>query len=209
MNDRALLQRRALHLEYTTIAWNLSESAITIGLGVVAGSLALVGFGVDSLIEVFASIVVVWHLAPGHASDHPDRTVRALQLVAGALLLKAETLVAATARDLSTGRESGESPWGIAYLAVTVVVMFTLAALKRRIAARLDSAPLRSEAAMSFLDAILAAATLAGLALNAALGWWWADPAAALLVALAAVGEAYENWEEAAEIAGDRAEGIP
>jgi divalent metal cation (Fe/Co/Zn/Cd) transporter len=98
------------------------------------------------------------------------------------------------------GRRPGESFWGIAYLAVTVVVMFTLAALKRRVANRLDSAPLRSEATMSFLDGVLAAATLTGLALNAGLGWWWADPAAALVVTVAAVNEARENWLEAGEV---------
>lgn len=201
MNDRPALQRRALRLEYTTIAWNLTESAITIGLGIAAASLALIGFGADSLVEVFASVVVVWHLAPGHAHDHPERTALALRLVAAAFAVLAVTLAGIAVRDLVSGREPGESPWGIAYLGLTVVVMFLLAWLKRRVAVRLDSAPMRAEATMSFLDGILAAATLLGLALNAGLGWWWADPAAALVVAVAAVNEARENWEEAAEIA--------
>ncbi|HEX5950898.1 MAG TPA: hypothetical protein VFZ96_07840 [Actinomycetota bacterium] len=74
--DRARLQRRALALEYATIAWNLGEAVLTIGLGVAAGSLALIGFGADSIIEVFASSVVVWHLRPGHEVDHPARTRR-------------------------------------------------------------------------------------------------------------------------------------
>ncbi len=200
MNNRARLQRRALCLEYTTIGWNVAESAITIGLGVMAGSLALVGFGIDSLIEVFASMVVVWHLAPGHDFDHPERTARALRLVSGAFATLAVVLTVAAARDLATGRQADESFWGIAYLAVTVVVMFLLAALKGRVAARLESAPLRSEATMTFLDAVLAGATLAGLALNAGLSWWWADPAAAFIVAVAAFNEARKNWSEAAEV---------
>ena len=104
--------------------------------------------------------------------------------------------------DLTSGRRAGESPWGIAYLAVTALVMFGLAYVKRRTAEGLGSAPLRSEATMTFLDGILSTATLVGLALNAYAGWWWADPAAALLVAIAALNEARENWAEADEFAG-------
>jgi divalent metal cation (Fe/Co/Zn/Cd) transporter len=102
-------------------------------------------------------------------------------------------------RDLVTARRPDESPWGIAYLAVTAVIMFGLAISKRRIATRLNSSPLRSEATMTFLDGVLSTTTMLGLALNAAAGWWWADPAAALVVAAAAANEARENWLEAAE----------
>ncbi len=199
---RAALQRRALRLEYATIAWNLGEAVLTIALGVLAGSLALIGFGADSIIEVFASAVVVWHVLPGHETDHPGRTRLALRLVAAAFLLLSVVLAAAAVRDLVTGRRAGESPLGIAYLAVTAVVMFTLAAAKHRLARALGSSPLRSEAAMTFLDGILSSATLLGLALNAVLGWWWADPLAALVVAVAAMDEARENLEEARELTG-------
>ncbi len=199
---RAALQRRALRLEYATIAWNLGEAVFTIALGVLAGSLALIGFGADSIIEVFASAVVVWHVLPGHETDHPGRTRLALRLVAAAFLLLSVVLAAAAVRDLVTGRRAGESPLGIAYLAVTAVVMFTLAAAKHRLARALGSSPLRSEAAMTFLDGILSSATLLGLALNAVLGWWWADPLAALVVAVAAMDEARENLEEARELTG-------
>lgn len=198
--ERARLQRRALRLEYATIAWNVGEAVLTIGLGLAAGSLALIGFGADSIIEVFASSVVVWHVRPGHAEDHPARTRRALRLVALAFLLLAMILASVAVRDLVTGRRAGRSPLGIAYLAVTAVVMFGLALAKRRTARVLDSAPLRSEAAMTFLDGVLATLTLTGLALNAALGWRWADPAAALLVAIAAANEARENRREAADL---------
>jgi len=199
--DRARLQRRALLLEYATIAWNLGEAVLTISLGVAARSLALIGFGTDSIIEVFASSVVVWHVRPGHETDHPARTRRALLLVAVAFAVLAVVLGVVAIRDLVTERRAGESPIGIAYLAVTAVVMFSLAVAKRRLASRLDSAPLRSEASMTFLDGILSSATLTGLALNAALGWWWADPAAALIVAVAAANEARENRAEAAGLA--------
>lgn len=190
---RRALQRRALRLEYATIAWNVGEAFLTIGLGIAAGSLALIGFGTDSIIEVFASSVVVWHVRPGHEVDHPERTRHALRLVTIAFLALAVVLGAAAVRDLTTGRRAGESPIGIWYLAATAVVMFSLAVAKAKTARALDSAPLRSEAALTFLDGVLSSATLVGLVLNAMLGWWWADPAAALVVAFAALQEARES----------------
>ena len=99
--------------------------------------------------------------------------------------------------DLTSGRQPGESPLGIAYLAITAVVMFSLAILKRRTATSLGSEPLHSEATVTFLDGVLSTTTLTGLALNAYLGWWWADPTAALLVGIAALNEARETWNEA------------
>jgi divalent metal cation (Fe/Co/Zn/Cd) transporter len=197
---RARLQRQALQLEYATIAWNVGEAFLAIGLGLAAGSLALIGFGTDSIIEVFASSVVVWHIRPGHATDRAGRTRRALRLVAVAFLALAVVLAIASVRQLLLGARAGESLAGIAYLAVTAAVMFGLAALKRRTATVLDSVPLRSEAAMTFLDGVLSTLTLIGLALNAAFGWAWADPAAALFVAVAAANEARENLREATQI---------
>lgn len=196
-DERSALQRRAIRLEYATIIWNVGEAVLTISLGIAAGSLALVGFGTDSIIEVFASLVVVWHIAPGHAVDEPRRTERALRLVAVAFAVLAIVLIAVSIRDLATGREPGESMFGIVYLAVTALVMFGLAVAKRRTADALDSAPLRSEAAVTFLDGTLAAATMFGLVLHAVFGLWWADAAAALLVGFAAANEAREAWSEA------------
>lgn len=190
---RVRLQRTALRLEYATIAWNLGEAVFTIGLGIAAGSLALIGFGADSLVEVFASSVVVWYIRPGEARDRPERTRHALRLVAAAFAALAVVLAAASIHNLATGRKAGPSPIGIAYLAVTACVMFGLAIWKRMIARELGSVPLQSEASLTFLDGILSVLTLTGLALNASLGWSWADPAAALLVAVAALREAREN----------------
>jgi divalent metal cation (Fe/Co/Zn/Cd) transporter len=198
--DRVRLQRLALRLEYATIAWNIGEAVFTISLGVAAGSLALIGFGTDSIIEVFASSVVVWHIRPGHATDSAPRTRRALRLVAVAFFGLALVLSVASIRDLVLGRRAGESIAGIVYLAITAVVMFSLAVAKHRIARSLDSAPLRSEASLTFLDGILSTLTLIGLALNVSFGWAWADPAAALIVAFAAFNEGRENLVEAAEI---------
>jgi divalent metal cation (Fe/Co/Zn/Cd) transporter len=199
-SNRIRLQKVALRLEYGTIAWNIGEAMLTLALGAVASSLALIGFGAVSVVEVFASAVVVWHLLPEHEADHPVRTRLALRLVGVAFGVLAVALTLVAISDLTTGRRPDESPWGIAYLVVAAVVMFGLAVVKRRVAQQLDSEPLRSEAAMTLLDGVLATATVIGLALNAIAGWWWADPAAALLVAVAAANEARENWEAASEV---------
>ena len=201
--DRDELHRRALTLEYATIGWNIGEAVLTVSLGAVAASLALIGFGTVSVIEVFASSVVVWHLLPGHEGNSSGRTRRALRLTAGAFGALAVVLAVLAIRDLATGRVASESPWGIAYLAVTAFVMFALASKKRRTAESLGSAPLQSEAQMTFLDGVLSTATLVGLGLNAYAGWWWADPLAALLVAIAAANEARVNWLEADDFAPD------
>ena len=168
--DRASLERRALRLEYATIAWNIGEAVLTISLGIAAGSLALVGFGIDSVVEVFASSVIVWHLRSSHSADHARRTSLALRLTGVAFAVLAVVLTIAAISDLASARRAGESPWGIAYLAVTAVVMLWLAKMKRRAGEGLGSAPLLSEATMTFLDGLLAIATLSGLALNATFG---------------------------------------
>lgn len=168
---------------------------LTIALGSVAGSLALIGFGTVSVVELFASGVVIWHVRSDEAKQ-PGRTRLALRLIAVAFTALAVALIVAAGNDLLTGRRAGESPWGIAYLAITAIVMLGLAIFKRRTAIRLGSEPLQSEATVTFLDGLLAVITLGGLALNATLGWWWADPAAAILVAVAAINEGREIWSE-------------
>jgi len=194
------LSKRAMRLEYATIGWNVLEMVITIGLGIAAGSLALVAFGLDTMVELFASGVVVWHLRhPGGKSDMV--TSRALRLVAWAFCVLAVVVAAGAIWALSTRAQPGESPWGIAYIGLTVIVMLALGMAKRATGARLGSEPLAAEARMSLLDAALAFGVLLGLAANAAFGWWWADPTSALLVAVAALNEAKENLEEAGELA--------
>ena len=184
------LERTGRRLQRITIAWNLIEVFITIGLGIAAGSLALVAFGLDSLIEVFASLVVLWHMV----EDQPDptRDRRARRLVALAFAALAVYLLAAGLRALLTQAEPESSPLGIAYLGVTAVVMFSLAARKRRVGRDLDNQAFLAEARMTYLDGWLATAILAALALNTAFDWWWADPVAALVVALAAARESVE-----------------
>jgi divalent metal cation (Fe/Co/Zn/Cd) transporter len=193
------LERRGLYLEYATIAWNAVEMLIAIGLGIAARSLALVAFGLDTMIELFASGVVVWHLRhPGRDSDRI--TARALRLVAGAFFLLTIVVTVGAVWALVTGATPEESPLGIGYLALTAAVMLSLGAAKRATGRRLGSEPLEAEARMSIIDAALAVGVLIGLAANSLLGWWWADPAAALLVALVAAREGFENLEEAEEL---------
>jgi divalent metal cation (Fe/Co/Zn/Cd) transporter len=196
-HDRLL--RHGIRLEWATTAWNAMEVVVTISLGIVSGSLALVAFGLDSLIEVFASMVVVWHLRDG-ASPSAHRTRLALRLIAAAFIVLAGYLLVASVRSLAIGATPESSPIGIAYLAVTSVVMFTLAAAKRRTARPIANGPLLAEASMTFLDGCLCLCILTALAVNMALGWWWADGVAALAIAGFAAREAVESLQEAKEL---------
>lgn len=187
--------RTALRLQYLTIAWNVGEAFLTIGLGIAAASLALIAFGTDSIIELFASGVVVWHLRKGD----DGMTGRALRLLGASFAVLALVLGTAAIRDLVTGRIAEASPWGIAYLGATALVMTGLGIAKRRAGMKLSSPPLTREGDLTLLDGALAFGTLIGLSLNAVAGWWWADPAAALLIAIVATNEAREAFEEARE----------
>ncbi|MCZ7530229.1 MAG: cation transporter [Acidimicrobiia bacterium] len=187
--------RRAIRLEWLTIAWNAAEVFITIGLGIAAGSLALVAFGLDSLVEIWASVAVIRHLRQDRAGSAQRPPAQALRRVAAAFaLLAAFLLVAASAR-LATGAQPDDSPIGIVYLAVTVLVMLGLARAKAAVGRDLGDTPLSAEARMTFLDACLAASVLAALVLDATLGWWWSDPLAAMVVGGAAAIEARENFQ--------------
>jgi divalent metal cation (Fe/Co/Zn/Cd) transporter len=185
----------------------VGEAVFTITLGTIAASLALVAFGTTSIVEVFASAVVLWHLRPG--GEAAIRTAIALRLVAISFGVLASVLAVASIRDLASGRLAGESWGGVAYLAVTAVVMGSLALAKRRVAIRIGSEPLAAEAKLTMIDAVLSLSTLTGLVLNAALSWWWADPAAALIVSLFAFAEAKENWEEARSVRRETVESGP
>ena len=190
----AALIRRGRRLQYATIAWNLMEVFVTVGLGIAAGLLALIAFGLDSLVEVFASAVVVWFISE---DESRGRERRALRLVAVAFAALAICLVAASIYNIASGEAADASPLGIAYSRSTAVVMFSLARLKYRVADAADNLPLGAEASMTFLDGCLATGILIALVLNVVAGIWWADPAAAALVALFCAREAVSNWREA------------
>ena len=196
MTDQRI-RTRALRLEWATVAWNSGEVIVTAVLGVLARSLALVAFGLDAVVEVYASLVVVWHVGmPGTAPDR-SRTRSALRMVAVAFGVLAVLLAVGATVALVGEHRADSSPIGIAYLAGTALVMFGLAVAKRRTAAALESEPLAAEASLTMLDGALATGILLALAANATLGWWWADPAATFLVAGVAAMEAREHWQEA------------
>jgi divalent metal cation (Fe/Co/Zn/Cd) transporter len=188
---RERLRRRGLLLEYATIGWNLLEAVIAVWAGIAAGSIALVGFGLDSLIEVFAASVVVWEFrGVGEA-----RTARALKLIALSFFILAVYVVIEAVRDLIVGSEARESLVGIFLAGVSLTVMPLLAVAKRRTGRALNSRTLLADATETLLCSYLSAILLVGLLLNATVGWWWADPLAALGIAYLAVREGLEAWQ--------------
>ena len=192
------LRRRALRLEWATNGWNAMEVVVTISLGLRAGSLALIAFGLDSVVEIFASTVVIRNLHDDRDDPGDRRVHRSLRLISVAFWVLAAFLVVLSVRGLVRGDRPDSSPLGVAYLALTAVAMFGLAGLKRVTARELGSEPLQAEASMTFLDGCLSTGILTALVLNAWLGWWWTDAAAALLVAGFAVNEGIEHWRESA-----------
>lgn len=197
-----VIRQRGYALQYATVAWNLVEFWVTVILGFTAGSVALVAFGLDSLVEVFASAVVIWHLRQPDVDDGRRRTRLALRLVAVAFAVLAVALLAGSARSLWMEARPESSPVGIAYLAVTAVVMFGLARMKRTAGTRLANEPLLREAEMTRIDGWLACGVLAALAVNALLSWWWADPLAGVAVALLSVRESRLTWTQADDARG-------
>jgi divalent metal cation (Fe/Co/Zn/Cd) transporter len=175
---KAQLLRRGLLLEYTTLGWNVVGTAIVVAAAISAGSIALAGFGIDSLIEIFASLVVVWQLTG--AKVEKERT--AMRLIGVSFLLLALYILVQSVRTLITAFHPGTSLLGIVWLAATVVAMLLLAWGKGRTGRRLGNPVLVTESRVTVVDAYLAAAVLVGIVLNAFLGWWWADPVAALVI---------------------------
>jgi divalent metal cation (Fe/Co/Zn/Cd) transporter len=167
---------------------------VTLTLGFLAGSLALVAFGLDSLIEVFASVVVLWHLG---GMDVEGRSRRASRLVAAAFVVLGLYLTAAGVNGLLNHSVPARSPVGIGFLAATVVVMVVLGTARRRVGLALPSAPKVSNSTLTLLDGGLAAGVLLALVLDLTLGWWWPDPVVALLVAALATKEGLDGWREA------------
>ena len=175
-------------LEGITLGWNIVGLVILTVAALRARSVALAGFGLDSLIEIGASVVVLWELA----GTGEDRQRRALRLIGGAFLALAVYLTIQSAIVLAAGFRPGHSPLGIAWTAVTAFAMFVLAAGKARTGRDLGSTVLMTEGRVTLVDGILATAVLAGLILNALAGLWWADPLAALVIVGYAIREARE-----------------
>jgi len=186
MTERARLLQRGRRLEVATLAWNVVGLVVLAVAAIGAGSVALGGFGPDSLIEIGASTVVLWELADAHHA----RQGRALRLIGVAFVLLAAYLAAQSSLVLALGDRPGPSYLGIAWTALTAVAMFGLSRGKAITGRALDNPVLQTEGRVTAVDGILAVAVLAGLVLNAALGWWWADPAAAYVLVYYAIREA-------------------
>lgn len=188
--SRVDLRRRGLLLEYATISWNAVEAVVAVWAGLAANSIALIGFGLDSLIEIFAAGVVVWEFR-GVAEE---RTDRALRLIAISFFVLAGYVVVEAGRDLIAGSEAEQSLPGVILAAVSLLVMPLLAFVKRRTGSALNSRTLLADATETLLCSYLSAILLVGLLLNATVGWWWADPLAALGIAYLALREGVEAW---------------
>jgi divalent metal cation (Fe/Co/Zn/Cd) transporter len=184
------LRRRGLSLEYATIGWNVLEAVIAVWAGLAANSIVLIAFGLDSVVEVFAAGVVVWEFR----GVPEERTARALRLIGISFVVLAAYVVVEAGRDLIAGTEAGESLTGVILAAASLVVMPVLAVAKRRTGAALNSPTLRADATETLLCSYLSAILLAGLLMNATVGWWWADPAAAIGIAYLALREGMEAW---------------
>lgn len=178
---RAALIRRGLRLNYLTIAYNAFEAVAALVAGVLASSAALTGFGFDSVIEVSASLAAQWRLRVDGDAPHRERVELVAHRIVGACFLALAAYVTYDSLTSLLLREAPErSLPGTVVLALSVVVMPLLARAKRRVARGLNSRALAAEAAQTSLCAYLSVIALAGVALNAGAGWWWADPAAAL-----------------------------
>jgi cation diffusion facilitator family transporter len=188
----------ALRLEYLTVGWNIVEGVVAVVAGLAAGSVALLGFGVDSFVESTSGSVLVWRLlAERRSADHErvERTEHLAQrLVAGSLIALAVFISADAVRTLWQRDEPAASPVGIILLAGSLGVMWWLARAKRRVAAQLGSRSLEADAFQTTACWWLSLTALVGLGLNAGPGWWWADPVAALGITVFLVREAREAW---------------
>lgn len=174
---RAADVQRGRKLEYFTIGWNSLEAVVAISFGIIAGSVALFGFGVDSVIESSSGAVVLWRLFAGE-----ERELLALRLVGFSLLLLAAYVAFDAVKSLIFQERPDESYVGIGLAFVSLIVMPILAREKRRVATRLNSRAMQADSKQTDICAYLSAILLGGLALNALAGWWWADPLAALVM---------------------------
>jgi divalent metal cation (Fe/Co/Zn/Cd) transporter len=190
---RARLVSRARFLAWAGIAWHAVEAAVAVAAGVAAGSIALIGFGADSVVEGGAGLILIWRFAGGREGS--EVAERRAQRLIGVSFLVIAIYVAVEAIRTLVGADHPEASWvGIGLAAITLVTMPLLATAKSRVGDRLGSSATKSEGRQNLLCAYLSAGLLVGLGANAVLGWWWADPAVAVLIAGVAVHEGREAW---------------
>jgi len=196
---RGELLNRGLLLEYITVGWNIVEGIIAVGAGMLAGSPALIGFGADSFIESISGSVLIWRLAGERSGKHdPDGVERierrAERLVGASFLILAAYVAFESIRALVTAKAPDASAIGIGLTAVSIAVMLWLARAKRRTGEALGSRALIADAQQTYACWYLSTAALAGLALNAVFGLWWADPLAGLVIVVFLLREGWEAW---------------
>lgn len=195
LDERAHAVRRATRLNRVSIVYNVAEAGVALGAGVAAGSISLLAFGLDSIVEVSASSILAWRLRAERRDGCTQGTDRAAtRLVAISFAALALYVGIESVRRLATGEEAGSTIVGIVLTAVSVALMPWLARAKRRPAPLLGSRAQHAEANQTALCALMSVVVLAGLVADAALGWWWADPAAALGIAVLAGVEAVRTW---------------
>ncbi len=191
--ERERLVRRARLLAAAGLAWHGVEAAVAIGAGIVAGSIALIGFGADSVIEMFAGAAVLWRFASSRdGSASIER--RTQQLIAGSFVVIAAYVGFEAIRALAAADEPEVSWIGIGLSVVTLITMPLLARAKTNVSRQIHSSAGVAEARQTVLCTYMAVALLAGLGANALLGWWWADPVAGLAIAAIAADEARKAW---------------
>jgi divalent metal cation (Fe/Co/Zn/Cd) transporter len=184
--NSAVLLRRGRQLEIVTLSWNVVGVIVLAVAAFTARSVALTGFGIDSVIEIGASAVVLWELADvAQSRQHRALRTIGLSFVALSVYLAVQSTVV-----LAIGFRPHHSPVGIGWTAITAVVMFALATGKLRIGAALNNPVLRTEGRVTMIDGVLATAVLLGLTLNAIVGWWWADPVSGYVILYYAIREA-------------------
>jgi divalent metal cation (Fe/Co/Zn/Cd) transporter len=189
--DRIRLGRRARLLAGASVAYNVVEAVIAVSAGLVAGSIALVGFGLDSVVEVSSGLVILWQF--GHRMPE-TRERQALRLMAVAFFALAAYVAVEACRGLFLGGEPDSSPVGIGLAIASLVVMPVLSWAQRRTGRALGSGAVVADSTQTLLCTYLSAVLLAGLVLNATLGWSWADPIAGLVIAAVAVKEGIQAW---------------
>ena len=174
---------RGLQLEYLTVGWNILEGLIAVGSGVVTGSIALIGFGIDSMIEVSSGAVLLWRLNRDRDLDEREKVEAASLKLVGWCFLALAAYIAYEAGTSLYRREAPEVSYiGIGLAVISLIVMPLLARAKRRVASQIGSRALEADSRQTDFCAYLSAILLAGLLLNALLGWWWADPVVALVM---------------------------
>ena len=189
-SPQGLLRRRVVALAWVTVVWNATEAVVAIVAGRAAGSLALVGFGLDSTIEVVSAAVIIWQFSG--LDDERER--QALRAIAVSFFALAVYVTIQASLNLTAGNEPESSPVGVTLAVASLIVMPILATAKRSTGRRLGSVTVAADSRQTWLCTYLSVVLLMGLLLNATLGWWWADPFAALVIAALAVREGVEAW---------------